>query len=93
MADRVLSTAQAREAIQKLQQIINGPLIEQIRALDTQGRILSDPSVWDGNLAQQFRETWQTTHNNLQKTQADLEKLRADVQKINQNIMTAGGNQ
>ena len=93
MADRVLSTAQAREAIQKLQQIINGPLIEQIRALDAQGRILEDPSVWDGNLAQQFRQEWPNTHSALLKTQEALDKLRQDVQKINQNIMTAGGNQ
>jgi uncharacterized protein YukE len=93
MPDRVLSTAQAREAIQKLQNIINGPLLDQIRALDNQGRILSDQSVWDGNLAQQFRAEWPNTHATLMKTQEALDKLRADVQKINQNIMTAGGNQ
>ncbi len=93
MPDRVLSTAQARDAIQKLQQIINGPLIDQIRALDAQGRILSDSSVWDGNLAQQFRSEWPNTHSTLLKTQEALDKLRQDVQKINQNIMTAGGNQ
>ncbi len=93
MPDRVLSTAQAREAIQRLQQIINGPLLEQIRALDTQGRILSDPNVWDGNLAQQFRSEWPNTHSTLLKTQETLDRLRQDVQKINQNIMMAGGNQ
>jgi hypothetical protein len=62
MPERVLSTAEAKQAIQKLQQIINGPLVEQIRALDTQGRVLSDPNVWDGNLAQQFRSEWPNTH-------------------------------
>jgi uncharacterized protein YukE len=93
MPERVLSTAEAKQAIQKLQQIINGPLVEQIRALDTQGRVLSDPNVWDGNLAQQFRSEWPNTHSTLLKTQEALDKLRQDVQKINQNIMTAGGNQ
>ena len=93
MAERVLSTAAAREAIQRMQQIINGPLVDQIRALDNQGRTLSDPNIWDGNLAQQFRSEWPNTHNALQKTQQALEELRRNVQTINQNIMTAGGNQ
>lgn len=93
MADRVLSTAAARQAIQQLQQIINGPLMDQIRALDNQGKTLSDANVWDGNLAVQFRSDWPSTHATLIKTQQALEELRANVQKINQNIMTAGGNQ
>lgn len=93
MADRVLSTAAARQAIQQLQQIINGPLMDQIRALDNQGKTLSDANVWDGNLAVQFRSDWPNTHATLIKTQQALEELRANVQKINQNIMTAGGNQ
>jgi uncharacterized protein YukE len=76
-----------------MQQIINGPLVDQIRALDNQGRTLSDPNIWDGNLAQQFRSEWPNTHNALQKTQQALEELRRNVQTINQNIMTAGGNQ
>jgi uncharacterized protein YukE len=93
MTDRVLTTAQAREAIQKLQQIINGPLLDQIRSLDNQGRMLADSSVWDGNLAQQFRSEWPVVHQTLMKTQQTLDELRQNVQRINQNIMTAGGNQ
>ena len=92
MPDRVLSTAQGREAITKMQQIINGPLLDQIEALNREGQILSDPNVWDGQLAQQFRGDWQETHQTLTKTKQALEELRANVQKINENIMTAGGN-
>jgi len=92
MTDRVLSTQTARQAITKLQQIINGGLIEQLQALKQEGQILSDPNVWDGQLAVQFREEWQATYQSLEKTQQQLEQLRAKSQKINQNIMQAGGN-
>ena len=54
MAPRVLSTEQAKTAIQQVQAIINGGLTEQISKLDAQGKILSTPDVWDGPLAQQF---------------------------------------
>jgi len=92
MADRVLSTETARQSIQKLQQIINGPLLEQINSLNREGQTLSDPNVWDGNLAMQFRTDWQQTHTTLMKTKDSLEELRSKVDQINRNIMTAGGN-
>ena len=92
MAERVLSTAAAREAIQKLQQIINGPLVEQISALNTQWQRLSDPNVWDGRLAQEFRGRWPEINSTLVKAKESLEELRTKVQKINEDIMRAGGN-
>ena len=52
MAARVLSTDQAKSAIQQVQAIINGGLTDQISRLDAQGKILSNPDVWDGPLAQ-----------------------------------------
>lgn len=88
---RVLSTDQAKQSIQKMRQIINGPLLEQIDALNREGQTLSQPDIWDGRLAQKFRSDWTETHNNLMKTKANLEELRANIEKINQNIMTAGG--
>jgi uncharacterized protein YukE len=92
MSERVLSTETARQAIQKMQQIINGPLMEQIDALNREGQTLSDPNVWDGRLAQQFRSEWPQTHSALMKAKEALEELRADSDQINQDIMTAGGN-
>jgi uncharacterized protein YukE len=93
MAGRVLSTDSARQAIQKMQQIVNGPLMEQIESLNREGQTLSDPNVWDGNLAQQFRgDWWPQMHNALLKAKEAVEQLRANAQRINQDIMTAGGN-
>jgi uncharacterized protein YukE len=92
MSARVLSTDQAKTSIQQVQAIINGGLSEQISKLDGQGKILSDPEVWDGPLAQQFRDsTWPETKSALDKAKVELDELRGQLEKISQNIMTAGG--
>ena len=92
MAGRVLSSEQAKSAIQQVQAIINGGLTEQISKLDGQGKILSNPDVWDGPLAQQFRDqTWPETKSALDRAHQELDQLRDQLQKISQNIMTAGG--
>src|SRR4051812_784974 len=92
MAARVLSTDQAKSAIQQVQAIINGGLTDQIARLDSQGKILSDPDVWDGPLAQQFRDqTWPETKSALERAKQELDQLRQQLQTISQNIMSAGG--
>lgn len=93
MSDRVLSTAAARQSIQKFQQIVQGPLLEQINALNAEGQLLSDPNNWDGRLANEFRGRWQETHRTLMSMKQSLEELRNQISQINQNIMSAGGNQ
>lgn len=91
---RVLSTEQAKTAITALQNIITGGFTDQIDALDSQGRILSDPNVWDGNLASQFRaDTWPETKVALDKARAELEELNLQLGKISDDIFSAGGNQ
>jgi uncharacterized protein YukE len=91
-AGRVLSSEQAKSAITQVQAIINGGLTEQISRLDAQGKILSNPDVWDGPLAQQFRDnTWPETKSAHDKARQELDQLRAQLQKIATNIMTAGG--
>lgn len=92
MSDRVLSTMTAKETIVKMQQVINGPLVEQIQQLAQQGQTLSDANVWDGQLAIKFRGEWPQTHQSLVKTKEALEELRRNIEQINRNIMTAGGN-
>ncbi|MBV8715077.1 MAG: WXG100 family type VII secretion target [Chloroflexi bacterium] len=92
MADRVLSSGEARSAIQRFQSIVNGPLLDQINALNREGQVLSDPSNWDGRLAQEFRSNWPTTNQQLVKVKDSLEELRRKVAVINQDIMRAGGN-
>jgi uncharacterized protein YukE len=92
MSDRVLSTGTAKQSITRMQQIINGGLVEQIDALNREGQTLSDPSNWDGRLAIEFRGNWPQTYQALMRAKAELEELRSNLQTINQNIMTAGGN-
>jgi uncharacterized protein YukE len=92
MADRVLSSGEARTAIQRFQSIVNGPLLDQINALNREGTTLSNPANWDGRLAQEFRSNWPTTNQQLLKVKASLEELRQRVATINQEIMRAGGN-
>jgi uncharacterized protein YukE len=90
--DRVLSSGEARASIQRFQSVVNGPLLDQINALNREGQLLSDPNNWDGRLAQDFRATWPQTHQQLLRVKESLEELRQRVQQINVNIMQAGGN-
>jgi Asp-tRNA(Asn)/Glu-tRNA(Gln) amidotransferase C subunit len=92
LVSRVLSTEQAKSAIQQMQSIINGGFTDQITQLDSQGKMLSDPNVWDGPLAEKFRgSTWPETRAALEKAKQELEQLRGQLQSISQNIFTAGG--
>jgi len=89
---RVLSTEDAKSAISQVQAIVTGGLSGEINKLDSQGKILSQPDIWDGPLAQQFRDqTWPQVKSSLDKTQSELDQLRAQLQKIATDIMTAGG--
>lgn len=89
---RVLSTEQAKSAIQQMQAIINGGFTDQISQLDSQGRTLSDPNVWDGPLAERFRSSsWPETRAALEKAKVELEELRGQLNQISQNIFSAGG--
>ena len=90
---RVLSTDSAKQSIVKMKQIINGPLLDQINALNREGGILSDANVWDGRLAQEFRNGWPEINGTLLRAKAQLEDLRSQVERINDDIMRAGGNQ
>lgn len=89
---RVLSTEEAKTAIRQIQSIVNGGFTEQITQLDTQGRVLSDPNVWDGPLAESFRNgTWPETKSALDTAKEQLEELRNQLDRISQDIFTAGG--
>ena len=92
MSGRVLSTTEAKDAIMTMQRIINSGLAQQIQELNNQGQRLSQPDVWDGQLANTFRGDWPQMHNQLNQMKQALEDLRVNIEKINQNIMTAGGN-
>jgi cytochrome c556 len=88
---RVLSTDEAKASITRLSAIVNGPFTDEIANLETEGRTLSRPDVWDGPTAANFRSLWGNVEKNLAAFRADLDELRAHVQTVNANIMTAGG--
>ena len=93
MSGRVLSTEQAKQTITQIQNIVNGGLTDQINQLDRQGQTLSQPDVWDGQLAGQFRsEVWPKTKKALDSAVQELTALREQLQRISTNIMQAGGN-
>lgn len=92
MSARVLSSQEAKDAITAIQSIINGGFTDQITALNQQGQQLSDPNVWDGPLAEQFRnDTWPQTSQALNNAKQQLDELRQQLAQISQNIFTAGG--
>jgi uncharacterized protein YukE len=89
---RVLSTEEAKTAIRQMQSIIAGGFTDQITSLDSQGKRLSDPNVWDGPLAETFRNTtWPQTRSALEKAKTQLDELRGQLDKISQDIFSAGG--
>lgn len=90
MGQRVLTTDSAREAVTAMQGVIQG-LREQITRLDQKGQVLSQPDVWDGPKAAQFRsDIWPGAKSTLDKIAQELEQLRNTVQQINSDIMSAG---
>jgi uncharacterized protein YukE len=92
MATRVLSTEQAKTSIKKIQSIVNGGLADEIQKLDSEGKTLSQPDVWDGPLASQFRDQiWPETKAALDKAKQELDELRDQLDRISADIMRAGG--
>ena len=91
MADRVLSTEEAKSAIRDIQRIINGGLTEQLQALDVNGKTLSDPNKWDGPLAHQFRsDTWPQTKSALEKAKPNYMPLTQQANLIATHALGQG---
>ncbi|WP_207770222.1 pyrophosphorylase [Frankia canadensis] len=75
-----------------MQQIINSGLSQEIKNLEHEGQLLSDPNNWDGGLAVQFRtDIWPQTKTALDNAVTQLGLLQQKVSQINTDIMTAGG--
>ena len=93
VSDRVLSTETAKATIQRMEAILTSQLEQQVQQLEQHGQTLSDPNVWDGRAATEFRSNiWPQARAALDRTVQTLEDLRLAVQRVNTNIMTAGGN-
>jgi X-X-X-Leu-X-X-Gly heptad repeat protein len=93
MTERVLSSEQSRTAITQMQSILSGQFDGTVQNLLSVGATLSDPNVWDGQVAANFRNTlWPQVSSGLKQAQEGLQQLQQQISKINENIMQAGGN-
>jgi uncharacterized protein YukE len=92
MTDRVLSTGEARQAITRLQGLVDQDLLTQITNIISVCETLSQPDKWDGNLATKFRGEVPQLKSALNNAHQQLSALQKSISQINQNIMTAGGN-
>jgi uncharacterized protein YukE len=91
-SDRVLATEQARTAVDSMRSTIDGQLTSDIDAIIRDGETLSQPDVWDGQLARTFRDGWPTTSRQLREAKDELMRLNGEINRIRANIMQAGGN-
>jgi hypothetical protein len=93
MSTRVLSTDEAKTAIAGIKSILDGDFTNTIAQLKRLGTELSDPQVWDGTLAVDFRSNlWPACSSALDQTLAKLGVLHDQLKQIQGNIMSAGGN-
>ena len=70
MTTRVLSTDEAKTTITQMKALLEGGLESTLQQLKTQGSTLSDPNVWDGTKAVEFRSYWQETATKLDAVKA-----------------------
>ena len=91
MTMRVLAGPEAIEQANRMRATIESGLDQQLRDLEQAAGRLSDPNVWDGPHAQQFRGMWTDIAPRLRQAQADLAQLRQWVQSVAGSILAAGG--
>lgn len=86
----VKSTPEAIDSISRMRAVIDSGLVEQLRALDTEGVLLMEPNHWAGPKADQFRQLWPDTRGHLQAARQALVELNDQLRIVQQNIQTAG---
>lgn len=91
MSMRVLAGPEAIDQANRMRQTIESGLDTQLAALETAAGRLSDPNVWDGPHAVQFRNLWAEMAPRLRQSQADLAQLRNWVHSVADSILVAGG--
>jgi hypothetical protein len=91
MTMRVLAGPEAIDEANRMRQTIESGLDAQLAALEASATRLSDPNVWDGPHAVQFRGLWQEMAPRLRRSQADLSQLRAWIHGVTDSIILAGG--
>jgi len=88
---RVLTTQEAANAARQMGTILNSGFSSNVSQLDSQGRTLSEPTVWDGPHAQTFRSQWPQINSTLQRLLSQLTELQQAVKNVNADIAQAGG--
>lgn len=91
MTMRVLAGPEAVEQANRMRQTIESGLDAQLAQLESAASRLSDPNVWDGPHAVQFRGIWGDVGPRLRQAQADLAQLRTWVDSVATSILAAGG--
>ena len=91
MAMRVLAGPEAIEKADVMRRVIEQGLVEQLATLNQAAGRLSDPNVWDGPHAVQFRGVWGEVAPRLEAARADLADLRNRIDAICGEILVAGG--
>ena len=91
MSMRVLAGPEAIESAARMRQTIESGLDAELSALEGAAARLSDPNVWDGPHAVQFRGLWHEVAPRLRQSQADLVQLRNWVHGVADSILAAGG--
>ncbi len=91
MSQRVLASPEATEKADVMRRVIEQGLVEQLSTLNQAAGRLSDPNVWDGPHAAQFRGVWSEVAPRLEAARVDLADLRTRIQSITGEILLAGG--
>ena len=91
MSMRVLAGPEAIEQANRMRSTIEGGLDAQLAALEQAAGRLSDPNVWDGPHAVQFRGVWGDVAPRLEQARVDLADLRSRIDAICGEILLAGG--
>ncbi len=91
MSMRVLASPEAIEKAEVMRRVVETGLVEQLGTLNAAAGRLSDPNVWDGPHAVQFRDVWGQVSPRLEAARADLADLRARIDAICGDILVAGG--
>ncbi|MDQ7030123.1 MAG: WXG100 family type VII secretion target [Ardenticatenia bacterium] len=87
---KVLVTQEGEQVVQDILSTLR-KLEQTIQDLDNRGKTLSNPDVWDGAGAREFRGQWPQMANTLRQLQDTLEQLSNSAKDIMAAIRAAGG--
>jgi hypothetical protein len=90
MGERVLATEQAVRAARAMQQLLDGSLVANLQAVRSSGTALSNPAVWDGPTARDFRITWPRTRASLDQALTQVQAMQRQAVQVTQAIELAG---